>query len=230
MLNYKELDRVEISIEELFNLLKWRDKHKDIVNNYKQVILEGIVDVKDGMAIYFKFIDNHITIYESYTEKTLVCKLKTERLEGQYRVLESWFNEEMVNAFKVVDATFSEMDLITDTCTTVSTIMAYLEHFRSEVIINESPIHMTKTQRRKAEWHNRNNSKSNIIKLHKLVYRIPDGVRYSNPDKIKYQRHMDSWGVRGHMRKLSNGKEIWVKPYTKGKGAKHSKIYILEKS
>lgn len=228
MINLKELDRIELTINELFNLLKWRDNHKDLVHDYKQVIPEGIVDVKGGMTIYFKFINEQITSYESYVDEKLICKIKTERLGGQYRVLESYINKEMLRALQMIDISFNEIDLIADTCTTVSSIMAYLEHFRSEVIIREQPIKMSNTQRRRAMWHNKHNSSSRFIKLNRVIYRIPDGARYTNPDKPLRQRHTESWSVRGHQRHLKSGKVIWIKPYIKGKGAvKKPKTYKL---
>ncbi len=226
MTKSNELDRIELSMDELFNLLKWRDNNKDLVHNYRQVIPEGIVDVKGGMTIYFKFVDDRITIYESYTDGDIMCKIITERDAGNYRVLTSWVNQQMVKAFKMYDLTFNEMDLIADTCTTVSSCMAYLEHFHSEVIERTEPIRMSNTQRRRAEWHNRNNP-SKVIKLQRIVYRIPDGARHNNPDKFPRQKYTESWGVRGHQRMLRSGKEIWVHPYTKGSGAKIPKIYKL---
>lgn len=229
VVNSNQLDRIELSIDELFKLFGWRDKNKALVNEYKQVIPEGIVDVKGGMTIYFKFINEVMTVYEAYTQGQTVCKLKTERLGGQYRVLESWLNQEMVTAFKLVDPTFNEMDLIADTCTTISTVMTYLEHFKSEVIIKEQPISMSNTQRRKAIWHNNQNNATKFIKLQRIVYRIPDGARHTNPDKLSRQKHTDSWGVRGHQRHLRNGEVVWVKPYIKGTGAtRKQKTYKIE--
>jgi hypothetical protein len=32
----------------------------------------------------------------------------------------------------------------------------------------------------------------------------------------KYERHTESWGVRGHYRNYKNGKTVWVRPYVKG--------------
>lgn len=58
---FKEIDRIELSMDELFKLLRWRDENKELVHNYKQVIPEGIIDVKGGMALYFKFLYERIT-------------------------------------------------------------------------------------------------------------------------------------------------------------------------
>lgn len=34
--------------------------------------------------------------------------------------------------------------------------------------------------------------------------------------KRKYEKHTESFGVRGHYRTLRSGKTVWVRPYTKG--------------
>lgn len=36
----------------------------------------------------------------------------------------------------------------------------------------------------------------------------------------KYERHAESWGVRGHYRTYKNGKTVWVRPYVKGEPSK----------
>ena len=37
-----------------------------------------------------------------------------------------------------------------------------------------------------------------------------------NRGKRKYEKHTESFGVRGHYRTLRSGKTVWVRPYTKG--------------
>lgn len=38
----------------------------------------------------------------------------------------------------------------------------------------------------------------------------------------RYERHTDSWGVRGHYRTYKSGKTVWVRPYVKGKNGDQS--------
>lgn len=46
--------------------------------------------------------------------------------------------------------------------------------------------------------------------------------------KRKYQKHTESWGVRGHYRKYKSGRVVWVRPYTKGKSEKREdKEYLV---
>lgn len=44
----------------------------------------------------------------------------------------------------------------------------------------------------------------------------------------KNQRHIDSWDVRGHERKLKSGKVIWIKPSVRGNRNKESKKQTYE--
>lgn len=40
--------------------------------------------------------------------------------------------------------------------------------------------------------------------------------------KRKYEKHTDSFGVRGHYRTYKSGKTVWVRPYTKGENSGRS--------
>lgn len=67
-----------------------------------------------------------------------------------------------------------------------------------------------------------------ILNEDKVVYT----VKSSQPNVVnrfrKYQRHAGSWSVAGHPRKLKSGKIVWVKPHTKGEGAKTPKTYKVK--
>lgn len=228
MTNFNDLDRIEFSMQELLKLFEWKEENKELVNNYKPLLNEGLVVVKDGLTIYFKFLEDNITVYEGFDGTSCVCRLKTERHGSMNRIIESWVDAELIQGFRLVDPTFNDMDLITDTVTTVASSMAYIQNFKSQVIERIEPFKMSNTQRKRAEWHNRNSKNSKVIKLNKVVYTIPSEARYTNPDRQPMQRHTDSWGVRGHIRRLKGNREIWVKPYQKGKGAKQPKTYKIE--
>jgi hypothetical protein len=40
--------------------------------------------------------------------------------------------------------------------------------------------------------------------------------------KRKYEKHTESFGVRGHYRQYKSGKTVWVRPYTKGELSKRN--------
>jgi hypothetical protein len=45
--------------------------------------------------------------------------------------------------------------------------------------------------------------------------------------KKHYERHAEAWSVRGHYRRYKSGKEVFIKPYTKGSGKCSSPNYRL---
>lgn len=65
---------------------------------------------------------------------------------------------------------------------------------------------------------------------------VVNGVRFVTKNKKltgkltsrKYQRIAESWQVRGHYRKYSNGKVVYIAPYSKGEGAKKVKEYKVQ--
>lgn len=65
---------------------------------------------------------------------------------------------------------------------------------------------------------------------------IIDGIRYVyknknvNKDVVgrTYNRVMESWNVRGHMRTYKNGKTVYIKPFVKGKGKLENKKYVIK--
>lgn len=54
-------------------------------------------------------------------------------------------------------------------------------------------------------------------------YTIGSEILSELPDvKRRYERHTDSWGVRGHYRTYKSGRVAWVRPYTKGDAEKRN--------
>jgi len=46
-------------------------------------------------------------------------------------------------------------------------------------------------------------------------------------NKREYQRHTESWRVRGHYRTYKSGKKVWIKPQVRGKGKTKGKDYTI---
>ena len=73
---------------------------------------------------------------------------------------------------------------------------------------------------------NLSNKSTHIIKLgEKVIYKLDSINDDAKTFKKKYIRHIDSWEVMGHDRKLKGGKIIHVKPFVKGKGKAIKKDY-----
>lgn len=88
-------------------------------------------------------------------------------------------------------------------------LMLFAAYYREEV-------ERTKVVERRSNPKKRNARKgSNRRMLTVRRYMIGSEVLSELPRR--YERHTDSWGVRGHYRTYKSGKTVWVRPYTKGK-------------
>ena len=80
------------------------------------------------------------------------------------------------------------------------------------------PLSYQKTEEIYKKTKKKNNKKSkkmkkNIRYIKKTVYNINNIMGSSAKE---YERHTDSWQVRGHWMHYKNGKKVWRKAYTKG--------------
>lgn len=72
----------------------------------------------------------------------------------------------------------------------------------------------------------KNGKRSNKRMLTVRRYTIGSEILSELPRK--YERHAESWGVRGHYRTYKSGKTVWVRPYTKGNAEKRNdKEYVV---
>lgn len=229
-MNYNHVDRIELSLEDVQNLLAWRDKNEDLIRDYKQVISEGIIAVKSGMDIHFIFLDEVFTKYVVSIDDKPCAEILTERIGGYYRVEDEkffdYFYKIMGAANSVVGSNeFNKKDFVMDTCTTVISCMAYMEHYKEfveakTVVSNKSPSGNAHKKKRK-------DMRRAAIKLVNKVYMFSN-VKENSEKKI-FVRHALHWGVRGHQRRLKSGKVVWVKPYEKGssKEQRQGKTYRI---
>jgi hypothetical protein len=57
------------------------------------------------------------------------------------------------------------------------------------------------------------------------IYRTKINNSLFDDKKKEYDRHIESWTVRGHYRINKNGKKVWVKDYVKGDGVLENRIF-----
>lgn len=87
-------------------------------------------------------------------------------------------------------------------------LMLFAAYYREEV-------ERTKVVSRVAKP-GKNRKRSSGGKRMLTVRKYTVGGEMLNELPRKYERHTDSWGVRGHYRTYKSGKTVWVRPYTKG--------------
>jgi hypothetical protein len=57
------------------------------------------------------------------------------------------------------------------------------------------------------------------------VFRTRINSKLNDDKKKEYERHIESWTVRGHYRKTKTGEKIWIKDHVRGEGVLESRIY-----
>ena len=96
-----------------------------------------------------------------------------------------------------------------------------------EVIEKDVTEYVERVKKKKGRKKGKSSKTTYISKKVYVFNSLPDLNDDYSERKI-YNRHVDSWDVRGHWRKLKSGKRIWVNAYTKGnKSNKEDKIYKI---
>lgn len=57
------------------------------------------------------------------------------------------------------------------------------------------------------------------------IYRTKINNSLFDDKKKEYERHIESWTVRGHYRKTKTGEKIWVKDHVRGEGVLENRIF-----
>ena len=103
-------------------------------------------------------------------------------------------------------------------------LMLYSTYYREEVMrtreVSRTPMGSPKKGKKK-------NSNRRMLTVRR--YTISEEMLSELPQpKRKYEKHTDSFGVRGHYRHCKSGKVVWVRPFTKGLAEKKAdREYIL---
>jgi hypothetical protein len=220
-MRYDKLDVIKLSLEQVEKLMDWKNNNKDVVRAFKTILEEGLIQI--GTYAYIHFIDNDDVIMYKYVDKE------------HHEVMASFIyyrNEKTITDFEVYKITkidrinkfikeFLEDEekielFILDTITVHASTMAYMQYCKKEVIEIQNEVKLT---RKEQERVNRDRKYSNVItiKTHKTVYKFPESNKIKTRELTKREIKASAWNVRGHMRKLKNGKETFIKPYVKGK-------------
>lgn len=194
------MDKVILTSEAWESLKIWRDKNADLVRDYHPVIMEGNIEI-NGNALYFCAQDGYVRIE---VKNLFHCILEIVPRKG-YIVHEIMSGNENV---------------IKDTVTVYFTVMAYIYNFKPEIEVREFHKHKGSGKGKRG-----NSQAPYTVTLKRTVYIIPEHIKTTRRPS---QRIAEAWSVRGHMRRLGNGKIVRVKPYTKGNGRIAEKTYRLE--
>ena len=214
MLN--KLDRVIVTKKEIGEIFKWKDENKELVRNYKPILLEGIIEHGRDIFIHFKHDKNDCdnVRYRYYFKETKLIDFKYDR--NTWIVSNEWFNKDIGRA--IFKSEQEQEGIIKDILSIHSSLMAFVENFETEIVVREE----RENKKGKAKSKSRKNKAkkggtSKLIK--KRVYTIPKNIKEvldgNNKDKRGYARQVDEWTRRGHWRKYRDNegkvtKKVWI--------------------
>lgn len=240
IMDFNEIDRIVISQKEITELFKWKDENKELVRNYKPLLLEGVIEFGNSY-LYFKHSkeNTNLITFKLYAMDKLAIKFDYNKIT--WLATNQYFDSDFSKL--VLDGkTENKEKMLQDLLTLHSSLMAFVQNYESEIEIREEKKRVTKKTNKKSKKAKKNNKNKKVSKLiTKKVYIIPDNVKEviekEDRNKRPYTRQTDIWTRRGHMRTYRDKqgnviKRVWVRPTlckAKGKkeGKKEGKIYKL---
>jgi hypothetical protein len=221
IMNLDKLDRILLSDDDVKRILEWDRENHHKFNSIDFPLTEGLLLVKKyadffqkeiTSALYFKISSDviHFRLYEWDSKEEL----------ASFDLDENFYKNQKLSNVKIYFKDSTEDELYMDFKYQFLLLLAtfqYMNHH--EHVVREQKIRKTISKRPKAKS---NSSKNRVVKITSVQYSFD----YSNEGaKRAYQRHTESWKVRGHWRHYKNGKSVWIEPYTKGKGEIEPKTY-----
>ena len=221
------MNKIKITFKELHEMLKLPEK-ESFANAWIHVVKYGfifnefklsIVDMQQTYKVALTGInegnDMHIKIIKNqYNDYGLLAK----QMRYELNVMKYM---DMLQNFLKEGQTFEELYKKNSDFIDIVPVMSFIQY-----IIIESHNRKYEVIETKERTESGKRKKKKTTTKSKSEYKLLDCIkiyRKSNHIRKEYQITQESWGVRGHFRKLKSGKIVWVKPFTKGKGKSEQK-------
>lgn len=217
------MNKIIITKEQLDKILAWRDKNKELVRNFKPFIMSGEIMTEDKSVLCFNIEQVgsqwQINVDFNFVEngKRYDCiKANAVTVEKGYVVTE-----------KTIDSGVNITDIdqsLTDIYGCLFAINAYFFHYRTDI---------SQLETKRVEKHSKivkGKYRYENVKVLERKYTIQGKIR-NNKIPLHRAWHIDCWDVTGHIRHYQNGREVYIKPYKKGKNrnAETNNIYKIER-
>lgn len=201
------MDRIELTQQDLYSLLEWRDAHKDLVRSLPaplkavEIIFKHnryrIKGIRDG---------NRLTIMLHEDRK----KLQDVKFEIRLGILvkTGGFTKLAKDAFD---------DVLTTYCSLMA-LMVYGGRNVSEPDEETRPATSARTAHKRPQKRPAKRT-TYIIRNDRGVLNIAPRGSHASPKGI--------FTVRGHYRHYKSGKVVWIPEYKKGEGKKKKKTYKI---
>ena len=123
------------------------------------------------------------------------------------------------------DRMFSDMDYFNEFARTVKALYMAVQRIsvkRPEVLVTTGTTEVEKTVTIKRKGRYKQVRKTKMVK----VIRVSDDVIVRQDPRGHHKISCPCWGVAGHMRTYKSGKQVWIKPYRKGKQRNNPAAYV----
>ena len=199
--------KIPLTVEQIENLLKWRDENLDLVRACVVPFPECSILSENGMKVRVEQLNK--TLLYSFT----VTDCNAGLVKGRF----VWDAEVKTVYHGTPELSHDN----TQTALTVwASVMAYIANFKREVIECDEP---AKTQHRESqgrtERSKRNTSRDRVIYLRPIVNKYGK----IEEQRRKYTAPDHAFSVRGHYRHYKSGKVVFVQPYEKNTGKEKDK-------
>lgn len=230
-------------MDELNEILKFPETKEECFNAWKHIVEHGFIFnyftliIDDPRFIYSEHfkqgqkLPKHtykVKVIGLGDDQKISVKLIYERPDGMManKTVETDVSEWLKSITNIVKDISHEKDWrnwdVNNIGVDVLPAMMFMQYAVIKSI-NREVVEMPVTKRKYKPMSERKQSKP------KEEYKLFDVIRkYSK--HINHNKHhysCEAWEVKGHFRHYKNGKTVWVKPFTKGKGKVKEKEYKL---
>jgi hypothetical protein len=221
-----KVDHIRIDLTGAHKLLEWRNANKDLVRKCVFTLREGIILFGDHGRMYQYFLspsggEEGMMIVMAFLHgsnkpaEPISTFYFTASEEAGVQVQEQWTHERFAKIAGV-----SPEDGIEDAITVYFSLMAYMAFYKEvrERVQVEQKSFISKIKKPR---HGKKSKR--VVRAHRVEYNISFPEEVAEPRE--FERHVESWTVKGHPRVYKSGKTIFIQPFVKGKGKIESKTY-----
>lgn len=228
-----DLDVIEVENTKIEEYMDKYDLESVLISNREFFIKNGYMIEKNktsNIVSSFEIKNNELIVY-SYLEKidTLINGLYNLENDDLKITLSDDDAIHLKKCLKKSNLSNATVDEFITSAMNTTLISFFIVNYLSTNIVEsiESKIVGNKSSAKKVSKNkkSKNNKKVSIIK--KYYINSPKNISESKDPCKNYNRHAESWTVRGHYKNYKSGKKIWVEGYQKGEGKKENKIYKI---
>ena len=205
-MNLDRLDKIVLSEDDVVTILDWDKENHHRFDSVDFPMLEGVMVTSNYIDLLKREL--HTGVHFKFDEDSMVLKIY------------EWESKNLIASFNTNYDSINNQEL-SNAKHFIHLLMATFQYMNNNVhTVTERKI--TKNHTKKSNRKKSAKKGNRIVKMSSVQYTFN---HYATTDKRTYERHIESWRVKGHWRHYKSGKIIWVEQHTKGIGDVAPKTY-----